>query len=111
MRVSSRLLGRTLAIVSLGAAVLDCRPTSPTPTVPPPVAVDSATAVRLALAAIRLGRETLYPFELVVHEFAQDSVGYVITLLPGPESGVAEGGGGRVRVTRQGEVLEVSRFQ
>ena len=111
MRSVSSLLGRIVCVVVLGNAVIACRNTSPARTPPVNIAVDSAGAVHLAIAAFWKGARPPYPYELVVAEFARDSVGYVVTLVPAPQSRISDGGGGQVRLTRQGEVREVVRFQ
>jgi hypothetical protein len=104
------LRGRTLAIVGLAAVALHCRPRSVTPTSSASAAPDSITAVRMAMGAYWGAWQPPHPFELRVYEFVRDSAGYLITLVPTPESRV-EGGGGRVRVTKAGDVRVVSRFQ
>ena len=101
--------GRTLAL-GLAAVTLHCQPGPITPSVSRPVVPDSATVVRMAVAAYWSGAQPPHPFELRVDEFSRDSLGYLITLLPTPESRV-EGPGGIVRVTKEGGVRVVTRFQ
>ena len=64
----------------------------------------------MAMAAYWSGTQPPYPFQLRVHEFSRDSAGYLVTLVPTPESRV-EGPGGLVRVTKAAEVRVVTRFQ
>ena len=112
MRLSRSLWPQMIAIAEL-TFIHACRGTTPssTETRLPAVTVDSAEAVRLAIAALRKGSQPPYAFQLSVDEFTRDSVGYLIVLVPARGSGIEEGGGGQVRISYQGEVREVIRSQ
>ena len=70
--------------------------------------VDSATAVQLAVAAVRRAEPT-DTYSLVVHAFRPDSIGVVIELWPGDPN--TRGGGGRVLIAPDGRERVLELFQ
>jgi hypothetical protein len=106
----------TLTLSLLAVGLVACRPTHgqihPTP-------LDSASAVRLAIAAVADTSDTLVFY--AVAEFAHDKHGYVISIVPrfkseyaGPRPDgtrlVGSGGGGRVHIGNNGKIKLIEAF-
>ena len=73
-----------------------------------PAPEDSLRAVTLAIAAFQAGVPSGERLSLVVQTFERDSAGVLITLVPEP---LRPGGGGRVRITKEGSAKVLERFE
>src|SRR4030095_2283237 len=73
-----------------------------------PSPTDSLQAVTLAVAGFQAHQTAEERLHLVVQTFERDSAGILITLFPEP---LVPGGGGRVRITKDGSAKVLERFE